>query len=516
MPRTKRKRAGADTEPEPASRESPPARKRARRVAKPPAQPIVEMQESDLSDAGVQVVGRKTHRKLKLLSESEGENDERPKKARRVKPPPATHLDSDVEVASDSVASPRKRIIRRRVEPPSDSDEAGGNDGPKRLRRVKSPPVDVESDSPSNSPRKGRLRRKPDSEGRASAGHILDSDDDPDDLALPVQLGPSKPTKKQIKSSALERYAKARKNKSSPAPVPADAEQEEDDDLFREFTPFSEAEESDAGGGEEEENLEESFIIEEEEGDADTDANAALDRMRYSHRELDEHFAVFVEYMIALYSDSEYLSTATEDEKEYFSTAVTALRRHIDSLADSMTLSTWKAPFIATLNLRPILADGVASEGNDDCHACWTRGMYSCDVSGSYSLSTQKGIYDPKTFQDIPEKKIKYGKATSFQNNAEARNLPYPPRFELIIGARCFNRALAYHEARHYLYNVAVRVKEKIQSLCEEDEELANDPNALLEAMKNEDFITSLWSRFKSDKKQWARWGNRKDADSLV
>jgi hypothetical protein len=45
--------------------------------------------------------------------------------------------------------------------------------------------------------------------------------------------------------------------------------------------------------------------------------------------------------------------------------------------------------------------------------------------------------------QAKPEKKIKYGKATQFENNAEARNLPYPPGFQLVIGQRCFNRALA-------------------------------------------------------------------------
>ncbi|KAJ7090369.1 hypothetical protein B0H15DRAFT_262013 [Mycena belliarum] len=338
-------------------------------------------------------------------------------------------------------------------------------------------------------------------------------------LVFPVQPVSSKPTKKQLKSSALERYAKARKNKSSPAPVPANAKDEDSDDLFREFTPIPEIEDSDEESDAEEmeaaENLEESFIVDEADG-ADPDATAALDRMRYSHRDLDEHFAVFIEYIIALDSDPEYLSTATEDEKEYFATAVTALRRQVDSLADSMTLSTWKAPFIATLNLRPLLADGVICPGNDNCHACWTRGMYACDVSASYSLSTQKGIYDPKTFQDIPEKKIKYGKATSFENNAEARNLPYPPRFGLVIGARCFKRALAYHEARHSLYNISVRVKEKIKALSDDNEELANDPNALLEAMKEEDFVDRMWGRFKADKKEWSRFANRQDRDALT
>jgi hypothetical protein len=50
------------------------------------------------------------------------------------------------------------------------------------------------------------------------------------------------------------------------------------------------------------------------------------------------------------------------------------------------------------------------------------------------------------------------------------------------------------HEARHYMYSVSVRVKEKIKSLCEQDAELANDPNALLEALKEEEFISHVSS----------------------
>ncbi|KAJ7168287.1 hypothetical protein C8R43DRAFT_1121453 [Mycena crocata] len=462
MVRAKRKREEASEKP---TVESPPRKKKARRIAKPP---IVPVQDSDV-----------------------GATESSPKvskRARRVKPPsPVARQDSDAEEGSDAVGSPMKRRIRRKVEVLSDSGEEAGL---KRLRRAKSSPVDVDSDSPSRiSSGKGRLRHKPDlEEVKVPAEYILDSDDDPEELALPVQPTTSRPTKKQLKSNALERYAKARKTKG----------------------------EGSDGSDEEEEpdNLEESFIVDEE--DADDDANAALDLMRYSHRELDEHLAVFVEYIIALHSDPDHLSTASDDEKQYFDTAVVALRRHIDPLADSIIHSNWKAPFIATLNLRPLLADGVSSDGDGDCHACWTRGRYACDISGSYALSTKKGIYDHSTFQDMPEKKVRYGKATTFGNNAEAPNLPYPPRFELVIGTRCFNRALAYHEARHYLYSVSLRVKEKIQSLCEESAELADDPNALLQAMKDENFIASLWDRLKSAKKQWAIWANRKDHDSLM
>lgn len=49
------------------------------------------------------------------------------------------------------------------------------------------------------------------------------------------------------------------------------------------------------------------------------------------------------------------------------------------------------------------------------------------------------------------------------------------------------------------MYELASRVKEKIKSLCEEDEALADDPNALFEAMKHSEvgnFITYVRALF--------------------
>nr|GAT59376.1 predicted protein [Mycena chlorophos] len=235
--------------------------------------------------------------------------------------------------------------------------------------------------------------------------------------------------------------------------------------------------------------------------------------MRYTHRDLEENFGIFVEYMVLLNADPKWRETASEDDKEYYATAVAALRKNIEPLADTMLHTTWKAPFIATLQLRPVLQDGVSCDRTGNCHACWTRGMYSCDVSGSYELSTRKGTYDQDTFQKKKEVGLKYGTQTSFENNAEARNLPYPPKFKLYIGARCFKRATAYHEVRHCLYNYSVRVKERIEGLCEENSDLEGNVKAQLEALKEENFIDMLWQSFKFDRNQWSRFANRKDPD---
>ncbi|KAJ7611603.1 hypothetical protein FB45DRAFT_1118682 [Roridomyces roridus] len=472
-PQPKRKRVDPD--------ENPPAKKRARRAAK-------KIDPESGSDSSVQVVVLPKKRRIGKGADTK---DAKPKKAKRVETPPNVSGESDDEDASDVVPA---RKARRNIEIASDSDE---DERPKRLRRAK---LEKDSDDESDSPQKGRLQRK--------SEHVLDSDDDPEDLALPAAPTSSQPTRKELKSNALARYAKARKNKSSPAPVPSDAGHENEEE--------EEEDEGEDDGSEDLDQAEEGFIVEENEQDADDDANAALDIMRYSQRELDEHFTVFVEYIIALHSDPGYLSTATEQEKQYFETAVIALKRHINPLADSIVHSHWKAPFMATLDLRPSLKDGLVCDGSGNCHACWTRGKFSCDLSSSYELSTNKGIYDHSTFQDLPEKKIKYSRQTSFENNAEARNLPYPPGFTLVIGARCFNRALAYHAARHYLYHIAVQVREKIKSLCEDDPELGDDPNAVFKKMKDEEFLTyKLWGRFKSDKKTWDHWAKRKDHDSL-
>ncbi|KAJ6620271.1 hypothetical protein B0H10DRAFT_2022051 [Mycena sp. CBHHK59/15] len=355
----------------------------------------------------------------------------------------------DSEEEAESVVSLPKQKVRRKVVALSDSEDDGVADRPKKMLRRGKPspsvPAEGDSDSVAASPRKRRLRRKDatpsdseESTAEATEGNaIVQLGSEEEDLELPRQITSSKPTRRQVKESALERYrdAKARKNRSSPALVPEVASEEEEEELG-----FPEAD--DEGVDEDAENMDESFIVDDGDDDA-TAADAALGSMRYERRELEEHFKVFVEYIIELNCDPEFFSTADEDDQAYYESAVVALRRHIDPLADSITLSTWKAPFIATLNLRPTLKDGFSSEGDNNCHACWTRGRYSCDIGGSYTLSTQKGVYDPKTFEDMPEKKIKYGKKTQFENSAEAPNRPYPPDFQLIIGERCFNRALA-------------------------------------------------------------------------
>ncbi|KAJ7221691.1 hypothetical protein GGX14DRAFT_430690 [Mycena pura] len=526
MVRAKRKASAANADKGTGASSPPKKRARVARLAS----------DESGAESDLQVVAHKARRRPKRVEVgSEEENppvEDTPapnvvKKVRRTKPktpPPIARNSADPESdASGLAAAPRKRQTRVKVELLSDSD-ADEERPKKRLRRIKLPAEDVgESDPGTSSPRKSRLRRKSEEKESSapSKGWVLDSDDDPEDLALPVQSTSSKPSKKEHMAGALERYAKARKNKTSPATAPVDVKREEDN---REFTPIPEVDDDDddddddeAGddeaGDEEEQDNGEDFIAEDEE---DADATTALDRMRYSHREFEDHFAVFVEYIVALNSDPNYLSTVTDNEKEYFETAIMALRRHFEPLADSMAHSTWKAPFMATLKLRPVLADGISCDRSYNCHACWTRGRYSCDISGSIILSTKKGTYDSKTFQNKSEKDIKFGKKTSFENNAEARNLPYPPRFELVIGQRCFDRALAYHDAWHYMYNLSARVKEKIQSLSENDEDLADDPNALLQALKDENFIDYLWERFKSDKNHWAHFANRKDRDALT
>ncbi|CAK5280979.1 unnamed protein product [Mycena citricolor] len=445
-----------------------------------------------------------------IESDSEQENVSVPPRKRKRNPPPTVAVLNDSE--EDEVSKPRR--LRRKKSPlvESSSDEDGGTaESPprQRLRRHRDPSPSGGEDEDS-----GVERSTP------AKLYQLDSGDE--DLEAP-QMPSSKPTRRDKMQNALARYNHRRKNRSSPAPssdagyddrigkptagaslsdLEEDASEEDGDDVG------VEPDLDDVG--------EDTFVVDDDE-EADSDANAVLDRMRYSHREINEHFEVFVEYMVALHSsDEDYIDSLTEDEKEYFSTAVNALKRHIDPLADSMVHSTWKAPFIATMNLRPILSLGTMEDSSSNCHACWTRGRYACDLSCSYLISTTKGIYDHETFKKKKEKGLRYGKKTQFENNAEAPNLPYPPDFELTIGKRCFNRAVAYHEARHYLFSLAEQIRKDADAASEENPELRKDPNALFEALKEGNYIEgTLLAAFKDAKKGWAHWTNRKDQDLL-
>ncbi|KAF7294654.1 DUF4211 domain-containing protein [Mycena indigotica] len=412
-----------------------------------------------------------------------------------------TNVKKKTANVQDSDSEDATRLEKQTIMVDSDSDEELLPRRRKRLMRGSSP---VEEEDEAAKPSKGRLRRKNDDADK----YKLDSDDE--DLELPeAPSSTSKPTKRQVLAGALEKYARARKHRSSPAPIPSDAVNDEPELDFDPIPEVDPDEENEAEQNEDDDDGED-FIVEEGE---DEDAKAALDRMRYTSRDLEENFGIFVEYMVLLHDDPKWRETASEDDKEYYQTAVAALRKTIEPLSDTLVHTTWKAPFIATLQLRPSLQDGTSCDSTGNCHACWTRGMYSCDVSGSYELSTRKGTYDPDTFQKKKERGIKYGTRTSFENNAEARNLPYPPQFKLFIGARCFRRATAYHEVRHYLYNISVRVKEKIEELCAENSELENDVRAQMEAFKEQGYIDQLWGVFKFDKKRWSSMANRKDPD---
>ncbi|KAF7305173.1 DUF4211 domain-containing protein [Mycena kentingensis (nom. inval.)] len=490
-------------------------RKKARRAAK----------KNNVSDSdSVQIIEKpassparkRTRRPAPVDSEDEGATETitpASKSKTRVKPKPVSVSDEEEEEESFSVK--RRKVV---VAPESDEDEKEERPRKhKRLQRASSPAED--DGSLSDSPRKSRFKRK--GKGRDEDKYKLDSDDEDLLVSPPApssQPSSSQPSKRDLKLGALQRYARARKTRSSPPPIPEDAQKETELD----FEPFPEVDEEDEDEEEEEEEedvgvdeeeIDDSFIVDEGEDD---DANAELNVMRYANRSLEENFEVFVEYIVTLNADPDWKDKATEDDKAYFSTAVKSLRRNIEPLADSMVHTHWKAPYICTLNLRPSLQGGLAIDGTGNCHACWTRGKFSCDLSGSYEISTNKGTYDHDTFLRKKEKGLKYGTKTSFENNAEARNLPYPPGFKLAIGKRCFNRTLAYHEVRHYLYNLANRIRERISALCEENEDLQDDVVEQLKALKEEKYADYLWTVFRSDKQQWSTFASRKDQDIVV
>ncbi|KAJ7778621.1 hypothetical protein DFH07DRAFT_795344 [Mycena maculata] len=418
--------------------------------------------------------------------------------------PPPLPQESEDESDWAPIVSPR-RWGRNPVASDSEAlEDAGDEDNddprtptPRRTRRGQARELD--HGFTSAIPTRKRLFRRRQQSSEADDLPVADSAD-VNDLALSPPPIPSKPTEKELKREAIEKLRNARK-----PGAPRKPERE------RFFVGLSEEEDMDTddssmGSEDASEQTDRSFI-----DDADQTADVvqaveeALGPERYARRSLDQQFLVFIEYLVELHDDANLLSSDTlpEADRLSYGAALNALRLRTEAFADSMLISTWSGPFTATLQKRPVLVGPVGCEGMH-CQACWTRGPMSCSTTGSYSLSTRKGFYDRDTYQDILERHVDYGKETmhDFDNSTEADRLLYPPGFRLVIGARCSHRAVAYHQARHYLYNIAVRVRDEIERVCDLKPRLVDNKQALVAALSGQ-FATELWHDFEMDSAQW-------------
>ncbi|KAJ7184386.1 hypothetical protein C8R46DRAFT_1063912 [Mycena filopes] len=385
--------------------------------------------------------------------------------------------------------------------PVSSEDEAESERPRSPTKRRKLPAMAYAENESESTPRQ-RLNRKG-SESlseRAEEGNpsIADSADI-DDLQLSTPPPPSKPTAKEVKRAALQELKFTRQNKSSPTT----RKNIEDTEGLESSSSDSQTDESEPDA--QSEGLG-SFIVEAPETVEATEAlEAALGPEYHARRGLDQHFTIFVHYLVRLCFDPDFLSVATTSDSDrwYFEAAINAVRQRTDAIADSLLLSTWPSPFTFTLDSRPILVGPVQSE-DSSCQACWTRGEQACSATGCYTLSTRKGFYNTKTFQAEPENDVEYCRETTedFENSAVAPKLRYPPGFRLVVGARCARRAAAYHQARHYLYNTFIRVKDEIERLCNENDEFASqDVTILPEGFTP--FAAELLNDFELDRTQW-------------
>ncbi|KAJ7826637.1 hypothetical protein B0H13DRAFT_2120670 [Mycena leptocephala] len=313
-----------------------------------------------------------------------------------------------------------------------------------------------ESEPAHEMPRIPVRRCKPHSDAQMVVGDDLAStahSTDVDDLELPTPPSTPKLTPKQRTRAALEKYKNKRENRSSPRFVEgakvggAESPSPSDDGSPAIDSNVIES----AGDAETESEQHNSFIDDSEPlADAAEELEAVLGSQR---RTLEEHFAVFIEYIVRVRFEPGFAPS-----QEFYETAIRALRRKIDDFVNSMRLQTWNAPFIATLDLRPVLHHEFHTDdqfpdkrdlGDHDveygCQACWTRGDKTCDGRGQRCLWTEAGTYNrtQDTYEDISEGGIQYETKTFFKNHALALKRPYQPEFKLIIGARCCNRAAA-------------------------------------------------------------------------
>ncbi|KAK7035804.1 DUF4211 domain-containing protein [Favolaschia claudopus] len=428
--------------------------------------------------------------------------------------------------------SPPSKKRRRWLEADASDSDVGNAPRKPRLRRRLYSPTAGDSEDDLATPSKSKARKQsigresivPDSEARSTIQGQQDDASTADtadlnDLEHSPTPSPTGPTLKQEKAAALTRLRLKREQRSSPRSarktVVKEASDSEDESLA--WHPNSSASETGHSSSTYESEAESS----EDQHDGDSfidDANLAsetdpeivdaLGPEYYARRDVREHFMEYVEFLVKRHFDPDLLQNVSENDKWSYEAAIRTMRSRTEAVAESMVLSTWSTPFTTTLD-RPLLLGPMTAE-DKDCQACWTRGNKGCNTSGCSTLTTVSGFYDRETFEDLPETDVEYGKTTThdFENSALAPKFYYRPGFRLVVGARCARRAVAYHQARHYLYHLYMRIEHEIERLCRVDPRLKKKVKDLLETLNEKDddyrgFMTELWNDFRLNSKQW-------------
>ncbi|KAJ7611605.1 hypothetical protein FB45DRAFT_940402 [Roridomyces roridus] len=338
--------------------------------------------------------------------------------------------------------------------------------------------------------------------------------EDENDLRLPTPPPRSKPLPKEIRRDAIEKLKDCRNNKGSPTAVrravPEDVDtssssglENDSDESTMDETQSERASSENGRANSEDASSDNDFIDDADvSSDEDQKVQKALGIVWYERRSLKQQFMAFIESLVKLNANPDLEGLAGEDELS-FKAALNALKIRTRAQADTMQGPTWTGSFKITLDRRPVLMGPVQCE-DSDCEACWTRGKFKCSAMGSYTVSTRKGFYDPETFQDIPERGEEYSDRTTRDkgNNAQADVLLYPPGFRLVLGEDCAHRAAAYHQTRHYLYHMAVRIWDEIERVGDLESEDLKDQEGLMERMTGA-FGEELWHDFCLDSKQW-------------
>ncbi|KAJ7771571.1 hypothetical protein B0H16DRAFT_1881185 [Mycena metata] len=408
----------------------------------------------------------------------------------------------------DAPVTPRRRRPRSAI--------ANGQPGPSTFRQSSSSSDKEEGKLPVNFDKR-RVQRKPDEDvaSDASSTDVDDSRRNSHSTSL------DKLTPAQQKQAALRRLRGLRNQRSLSriAPKPPGDEVEEarsdhesasGENLKEDRDSDAETDETSQYGG--------SFINDDDvDPEAAKKVDAALAPDRDKRRSIEDHLAVFIQYIVELHFEPKLFSRISKADADYFRTAINGLRRDTSGFADSIRLPTWSAPFTVTLDLRPELEHEYKTDDRFPtkrhvvdpkkgygCQACWTRGDKTCDGGGQRMLWTTGGTYDLRgdTFEGSDEEEgTEYELDRYFKNRALALKIPYPPKFKLDVGARCCNRAAVYHEARHYPFVVATRVRRVII-----DQRLQYDKrhDFFVEEFK-EELQYSIWN--------WERWQKRFDLE---
>lgn len=233
----------------------------------------------------------------------------------------------------------------------------------------------------------------------------------------------------------------------------------------------------------------------------------------HSHASLKFHFKTAVQYILNLILNPEF-----PRHDEYFTFALHALDRRVDSLRDSVLKSeVWKSDFMLALKSRPHFEydpDGGHGVQNHHCYAC-----NRSDRNASYTVRFTGPLYDRKTLEDHSSRSSRRENrsdgdsstpsSTSSTSSAsvsedEIGNIIPSSGHPFPVGLYCRNRAEITHSFWHWKKALRTAIEQALKHMgvfAEATDSMSPKhrwrwATSKLEALEKAGEVDLLWSMF--------------------